>query len=58
MWDVVRGVVHGGLSRIKPETKEALEAEASNDYVEAFTLYRRALSKHWDEEPEQAEVGC
>ncbi|XP_050692200.1 DNA-dependent protein kinase catalytic subunit-like isoform X2 [Eriocheir sinensis] len=56
MWDVVRGVVHGGLSRIKPETKEALEAEASNDYVEAFTLYRRALSKHWDEEPEQAEI--
>lgn len=57
MWDVVRGVVQGKLGAIKEETQNALEAEATNNYVKAFLLYRQALDvSDWEEEPLPAEV--
>ncbi|KAK8389534.1 hypothetical protein O3P69_008916 [Scylla paramamosain] len=56
MWDVVRGIIHSKLGRIKPETREALEAEATNDSVQAFIIYRTALNTQWPEEPDPAEV--
>lgn len=56
MWDIVRGIIHSKLGKIKPETREALEAEATNDSVQAFVLYRTALNTQWAEEPDPTEV--
>lgn len=57
MWDVVRGVVQGKLGAIKEETQKALEAEATNNHVKAFLLYRQSLdTTDWEEEPLAAEV--
>ncbi|XP_071521265.1 DNA-dependent protein kinase catalytic subunit-like [Panulirus ornatus] len=57
MWDVVRGIVQGNLGNIKKETRAALEAEATNNQVQAFLHYRTALNTtNWEEEPEPAEV--
>ncbi|ROT76685.1 putative DNA-dependent protein kinase catalytic subunit-like [Penaeus vannamei] len=56
MWDVVRGVVQGKLGAIKEETQKALEAEATNNHVKAFLLYRQSLdTTDWEEEPLAAE---
>ncbi|XP_042208389.1 DNA-dependent protein kinase catalytic subunit-like [Homarus americanus] len=57
MWDVVRGIVQSKLGSIKKETRAALQAEATNNHVEAFVHYRTALATtDWEEEPEPAEV--
>lgn len=59
MWDVVRGIVQGKLGSIKKETRAALEAEATNNHVQAFLHYRTALNTtDWEEEPEPAEVSA
>ena len=56
MWDVVRGIIHSKLGRIKTETREALEAEATNNPVQAFLFYHTALNTKWLEKPEPTEV--